>query len=118
MSLDDSKYLYQVTSTFITLSHIVLTVYTIEVVIYLLLTLVTGYLSTTWNPAAKSSTLSLRWRQPDHLGHIGAGIEAMDTFEEGVTIKAIDNEKLELMFLGDRNMYREYFKGPRVGIAY
>jgi hypothetical protein len=97
-------YGYETTSATVILSLMVLGIYSLLSVVYMLLILVTGRTSTAWSSAAELCTLALQSRKPDHLGHVGVGIETMATFKEGVFIRINKNNEPELLFKGDRDV--------------
>ncbi|KAK3203058.1 hypothetical protein GRF29_112g70178 [Pseudopithomyces chartarum] len=97
-------YGYETASATVVLSLMVLGIYSLLSLVYMLFILVTGRTSTAWSSAAELCTLALQSRKPDHLGHVGVGIETMATFKEGVFIRINKNNEPELLFKGDRDV--------------
>jgi hypothetical protein len=95
-------YGYNTWSTSIQLSFAVITAYCIITLAYIVYILSTGSTSTAWNSAIELVALALQSRKPDHLGHVGVGLDSLETFKEGVGIRVNNDNELELVFAHDR----------------
>jgi hypothetical protein len=62
-----------------------------------------GAASTAWNSGVELIALALQSKRPDHLGHVGAGIDSMRTLGEGVGIRVNKDDQVELVFANDRD---------------
>jgi hypothetical protein len=97
-------YGYGTAATSAYLSVAVITAYCIVTLIYIAYTLATGTSSTAWNSGIELVALALQSRRPDHLKHMSAGIDSMQTFREGVGIRVNEQDELELVFARDRDI--------------
>ncbi|KAJ4315981.1 hypothetical protein N0V94_005673 [Neodidymelliopsis sp. IMI 364377] len=95
-------YGYNTWSTSIQLSIAVITAYCIVTLAYISYILTTGSTSTAWNSAIELVALALQSRKPDCLGHVGVGLDSLETFKEGVGIRVNNDNELELVFAHDR----------------
>jgi hypothetical protein len=91
-------------SVSVQLAMAVITMYSVVTIAYITYILVTGSTSTAWNSAIELVALALQSKTPDHLGNIGAGLDSIETFKEGVGIRVNKNNELELVFARDRNI--------------
>jgi hypothetical protein len=96
-------YGYNTDGTSTQLSIAVITLYCVVVSAYIVYILVTGSTSTAWNSAIELVALALQSRRPDYLGHIGVGLDSLETLKEGVGIRVNNNNEVELVFSHDRD---------------
>ena len=66
--------------------------------------LFTGSSSTAWNSSIELVALALQSNRPDHLGNVSVGIDNLSTPNEGVGIRANEDNELELVFAHDRDI--------------
>lgn len=97
-------YGYGMQSTSVYLSITVLLLYCVIVTGYMLYTFATGSASTAWTSGVEILALALQSRRPDHLGHIGVGIDSGKTLGEGVGIRVNADNEVELVFAHDRDL--------------
>jgi hypothetical protein len=95
-------YGYGVRSTSVYLSMTVLLLYCVIITGYMLYTFATGSASTAWTSGVEILALALQSKRPDHLGHIGVGIDSAKTLGEGVGIRVNADNEVELVFAHDR----------------
>ena len=96
-------YGYGMRSTSFYLSITVLLLYCVIITGYMLYTFATGSASTAWTSGVEILALALQSRRPDHLGHIGVGIDSAKTLGEGVGIRVNADNEVELVFVHDRD---------------
>ncbi|KAF2501890.1 hypothetical protein BU16DRAFT_450805 [Lophium mytilinum] len=96
-------YGYDTSTTSVRLSIAVIMTYCVVTLAYMIYILISGSTSTTWDSAMELVLLALQSRTPDHLGHISAGVDSMDTYREAVGIRVSDGDELELVFKHDRD---------------
>jgi hypothetical protein len=94
-------YGYGVGSTSVTLSTVVLSLYSAITTLYLLYILITGSTSTAWNSGIELIALALHSKSPGDLPNTTAGINCMRTLSQSVGIRVNAEEKLELVFGND-----------------
>jgi hypothetical protein len=95
---------YGITSISVKLSFATIFAYCIITVSYILYILITGSTSTAWCSAVELVALALQSKRPVHLEHTSVGIDSLKTFKQGVGIRINKEDRLELVFEGDREM--------------
>lgn len=111
-------YGYATRSTSIILALSVMLTYCIVTLIYIFYILITGSSSTAWHSAIELVTLALQSRKPDHLGHIGVGLDSIQTFKEGVGVRVNEDSELELVFAHDRDLDKRKLRRIERGKEY
>jgi hypothetical protein len=100
-------YGYGATDISTRLSVAVMIAYCLITLIYISYTIITGHTSIAWDSPTELMMLALQSKEPNHLGHISVGLDSMDTFRQGVSIRVNTvnigdtgetREKLELVF--------------------
>ncbi|KAJ5029042.1 hypothetical protein J3E73DRAFT_183995, partial [Bipolaris maydis] len=94
-------YGYGMQSTSVHLSMAVLLLYCVITIGYMLYTFATGSASTAWTSGVELLALALQSKRPDHLGHIGVGIDSTKTLGESVGIRVNADNEVELVFAHD-----------------
>ena len=69
----------------------------------MLYTFATGSASTAWTSGVEILALALQSKRPDHLGHIGVGIDSTKTLGQAVGIRVNADNGVELVFAHDRD---------------
>lgn len=82
----------------IKLSIATLSAYCAIVIGFIIYTLSTGTVSTSWDSVAELVTLALNSRRPDVLKHTTAGVSSMSTFRHPVNIREVEGDRLEIVF--------------------
>ena len=96
-------YGYGIRSTSVYLSITVLLLYCAIITAYMLYAFATGSASTAWTSGVEIVALALQSKRPDHLGHIGVGIDSAKTLGESVGIRVNADNEVELVFAHDRD---------------
>jgi hypothetical protein len=99
-------YGYGSRSISVQLAMVVMMMYSVITVAYITYIVVTGSTSTAWSSAIELVALALQSKAPDHIGHIGVGLDSIKTFKEKVGIRVNKNNELELVFAHDRDIGR------------
>ncbi|KAF7445689.1 hypothetical protein A1F99_106750 [Pyrenophora tritici-repentis] len=107
-------YGYETSSTSTRLSLIVIMAYCIFAVGYITYMLSSGHTSTAWNSATEIIVLALQSKRSEHLRHVSAGINSIETYQEPVGIRVSDRNDLELVF--ERDQSNQLRKLRRVGL--
>ncbi|OAL52091.1 hypothetical protein IQ07DRAFT_642966 [Pyrenochaeta sp. DS3sAY3a] len=90
-------YGYNLAPMSVRLSLAVIGAYCVITILYMSYILMTGLTSTAWDSAAELVLLALQSKRPGHLGHTSVGISSMKTLQEGIGIRANDENELELV---------------------
>lgn len=90
-------YGYDLAPMSVRLSLAVIGAYCVITILYMSYILMTGFTSTAWDSAAELVLLALQSKRPGHLGHTFVGISSMKTLQEGIGIRANDENELELV---------------------
>lgn len=91
-------YGYDASSITVKMSLAVLTFYLIISTVYLVYTLITGNVATSWNTVAELTTLALNSQRPDDLKHTSVGVDTLETFRSPVNIRVNQENSLEIVF--------------------
>ncbi|KAJ8106197.1 hypothetical protein OPT61_g9698 [Boeremia exigua] len=111
-------YGYGTSSPSIRLAMAVIATYCVITVLYFACILVTGTTSTAWNSAVELVALALQSSPPDHLGNASVGMDCLDTFNKSVGIRVNAEDKLELVFAGDRDLGERGLRKIERNVAY
>jgi len=99
---------YSPETTAVIVSMIVLSLYCLYVLYYLVYSAVSGISSDSWDSISEMVGLALNSKCPDFLGRTSSGLDTMAFFKESVSIRALRDEKLELVFENDIENKRLY----------
>lgn len=94
----DIGYGYDTSTITVRLSLAVMAVYLVATVAYLLYTLVTGEVATSWDSVAELVTLALNSQKPKCLENTSVGIDTLETFRRPVNIRVNQDDSLEIRF--------------------
>ncbi|USP76453.1 hypothetical protein yc1106_03727 [Curvularia clavata] len=111
-------YGYGMQSTSVYLSMAVLLLYCVITIGYMLYTFATGSASTAWTSGVELLALALQSKRPDHLGHIGVGIDSAKTLGESVGIRVNADNEVELVFAHDRDFNTRGLQKVKQNIEY
>ncbi|CAG5150742.1 uncharacterized protein ALTATR162_LOCUS2760 [Alternaria atra] len=107
-------YGYETSSISTRLSLIVIMAYCMVAVGYITYLLSSGHASTAWCSATEIIVLALQSKRSEHLRHVSAGINSIETYQEPVGIRVSDRNHLELVF--ERESSNQLRKLRRVGL--
>ena len=91
-------YGYDSSTVTVQLSLAVITIYLSAALAYVISTLWTGEVGSSWDSAGGVLLLGMNSKRPAHLGDTSAGIETLKTYKEPVNIRVNDENHLELVF--------------------
>ncbi len=111
-------YGYETSSTSTRLSLIVIMAYCIFAVGYITYMLSSGHTSTAWSSATEIIVLALQSKRSEHLRHVSAGINSIETYQEPVGIRVSDRNHLELVFERDQSNQLRRLRRTRLNKAY
>lgn len=111
-------YGYETSSISTRLSLVVVMAYCIFTVGYITYMLSSGYTSTAWNSATEIIVLALQSKRSEHLHHVSAGINSIETYQEPVGIRVSDGNHLELVFEHDQSHQLRKLRRIRLNKTY
>jgi hypothetical protein len=118
ISLTRLGYGYETSSISTRLSLVVIMTYCIFAVGYITYMLSSGHTSTAWNSATEMIVLALQSKRSEHLHHVSAGINSIETYQEPVGIRVSDGNHLELVFEHDQSNQLRKLRRVRLNKAY
>jgi hypothetical protein len=114
IALTRHGYGYETSSISTRLSLIVIMAYCVFAVGYITYILSSGHTSTAWNSATEIIVLALQSNRSEHLRHVSAGINSLETYQEPIGIRVSDRNHLELVFKRDQS--NQLRKLRRIGL--
>jgi hypothetical protein len=114
IALTRHGYGYETSSISTRLSLIVIMAYCVFAVGYITYILSSGHTSTAWNSATEIIVLALQSNRSEHLHHVSAGINSLETYREPIGIRVSDRNHLELVFKRDQS--NQLRKLRRIGL--
>ncbi|KAH6876193.1 hypothetical protein BKA58DRAFT_438141 [Alternaria rosae] len=111
-------YGYEMSSTPTRLSLAVVMAYCMFAVGYITYMLSSGHTSTAWSSATEIIVLAMQSKRSEHLRHVSAGINSIETYQEPVGIRVNDHNHLELVFKHDESNRLRELRRVRLNKAY
>ena len=99
---------YSPKTTAVIISMIVMSAYCVYVLSYLVYSAISGISSDSWDSISEMVGLALNSKCPEFLGHTSSGLDTMAFFKEPVSIRTLQDEKLELVFENETENKRMY----------
>lgn len=91
-------YGYDTSTVTVKLSLAAMMFYLAATIIYLICTIATGNVATSWDSVAELVTLALNSQKPKNLKNVSVGIDTLETFRSPVNIRSNHDNSLEIVF--------------------